>query len=483
MKYIRRVTLENFQSHKYSVIDFDEQLNVIVGPSDSGKSAIIRGIKWVLYNEPSGDYFIKEGSTECSVTLEFNDNVKLQRYRSKYKNAYILTNRDGEETKFEGFGSNIPEEIIAAIGIKKINLDSDESSSINIGEQLEGAFLLSEKGGTRASAIGRLVGVNIVDDALREALKDTRNLNIAKKSIDDNIERLETEIKEFEYLDELKLKALRLETIRNDIIQLEGILNKSKNYLVKLKDIHKEIKDLSLIINKLNNVKETSGLISIIENRNLKYQHLDKYNQNLKTVKTRIIDGNNLLEHLKDVDLINDIITQSTNLVIRRKEADSLSYSYNNLTFEKETMKKLANSLKHTPEVDKMVSQITNHLKVFIELKQIKSKSDQVDNGIKIGKVYMGKMAGIEESRKYTEIINNKIQILGKYNNLCNKMLTNHKELQSIDKSIKEIDVTIGKEIELYQQLLKKIEVCPFCLSSIDEGKINHIIEHYVGGN
>ena len=68
MKYIKRVTLENFQSHKHSVIDFDEQLNVIVGPSDSGKSAIIRGIKWVLYNEPTGDYFIKEGSTECSVT-------------------------------------------------------------------------------------------------------------------------------------------------------------------------------------------------------------------------------------------------------------------------------------------------------------------------------------------------------------------------------------------------------------------------------
>lgn len=483
MKYIKRVTLENFQSHKYSVLDFDEQLNVIVGPSDSGKSAIIRGIKWVLYNEPSGDYFIKEGSTECSVTLEFNDNVKLQRYRSKYKNAYILTNRDGEETKFEGFGSNIPEEIIAAIGIKKINLDSDESSSINIGEQLEGAFLLSEKGGTRASAIGRLVGVNIVDDALREALRDTRNSNIARKSIDDNIDRLETEIKEFEYLDELKLKALKLETIRNDIVQLDYRLNKSRNYFGKLKDIHNEIKDLSLIINKLNNVEETGQLISIIENRSLKYQHLDKYNSNLNTVKARIRDGNNLLDQLKNVDLLNDIITQSNDLIIRRKKADNLSFSYNNLTLEKETMKKLANSLKHIPEVDKIVLSVTNHLKVFIDLKQIKFKSDQVDKGIKIGKGYMEKMTGIEESQKHTEIINNKIQLLSKYQNFYNKVLTIDRELQSIDESIKEINVNIAKEVELYQLLLKKIEVCPFCLSSIDEGKINHIIEHYVGGN
>ena len=53
MIYLKRVRLENFQSHKNSIIDFDRGLNVIVGPSDSGKSAIIRAIKWALYNETS----------------------------------------------------------------------------------------------------------------------------------------------------------------------------------------------------------------------------------------------------------------------------------------------------------------------------------------------------------------------------------------------------------------------------------------------
>lgn len=61
MIHLKRVRLENFQSHRNSVIDFDRGLNVIVGPSDSGKSAIIRAIKWALYNEPSGNYFIREG--------------------------------------------------------------------------------------------------------------------------------------------------------------------------------------------------------------------------------------------------------------------------------------------------------------------------------------------------------------------------------------------------------------------------------------
>ncbi len=98
MKYLKTVILENFQSHKYSIVEFNEGLNVIVGPSDTGKSAIIRGIKWALYNEPAGDYFIREGGErDCTVTLEFSDNTKVKRYRSKSKNVYILIKMMGKK--------------------------------------------------------------------------------------------------------------------------------------------------------------------------------------------------------------------------------------------------------------------------------------------------------------------------------------------------------------------------------------------------
>ena len=73
MKYIKKVNLVNFQSHKDTTIEFDKGLNIIVGASDSGKTSILRGIKWALYNDPSGDYFIREGESECSVTIYFSD--------------------------------------------------------------------------------------------------------------------------------------------------------------------------------------------------------------------------------------------------------------------------------------------------------------------------------------------------------------------------------------------------------------------------
>ena len=79
MKYIEKVILENFQSHKFTSVEFDRGLNIIVGASDSGKTAILRAIKWALYNDPAGDYFIREGATEASVSIFFSDKTSIKK--------------------------------------------------------------------------------------------------------------------------------------------------------------------------------------------------------------------------------------------------------------------------------------------------------------------------------------------------------------------------------------------------------------------
>src|SRR5699024_6680219 len=150
--------------------------------------------KWGLFNEPAGDYFIREGETECSVTIIFNDGVKIKRLRNKSKNTYYLYSASGKEMIFEGFGTSVPQEIKEATSIRKIELDSNYSNAINITDQLEGPFLLSEKNSVKANAIGRIVGVHIVDDALKNTLKDIRNLNINKQTHSDNLKQLEKDL-------------------------------------------------------------------------------------------------------------------------------------------------------------------------------------------------------------------------------------------------------------------------------------------------
>jgi len=54
---IKGMVLENYESHKRSEVVFDPGFNVIVGPSDSGKSALLRALYWVLEGKVAGDGF------------------------------------------------------------------------------------------------------------------------------------------------------------------------------------------------------------------------------------------------------------------------------------------------------------------------------------------------------------------------------------------------------------------------------------------
>ena len=65
---IKRVTLYNFESHEDTTITFNENLNLIVGISNSGKSSLIRAMGVVVNNNWTKD-MVRTGCDFCRVTL------------------------------------------------------------------------------------------------------------------------------------------------------------------------------------------------------------------------------------------------------------------------------------------------------------------------------------------------------------------------------------------------------------------------------
>lgn len=482
MKYIKKITLENFQSHKYSVIELNESLNVIVGPSDSGKSAIIRGIKWALYNEPAGDYFIREGESDCSVTLEFNDNTILKRYRSKSKNSYSFLNKNGIELKFEGFGSNIPAEIVDSIGIKKIYLDSNESNSINLGEQLDGAFLLSEKTSTRASAIGRLVGVNIIDDALREVLKDTRGLNTHKKNLDESTTQLGIELSSYDHLDDLKIRLKKVTDIKSSIKDNQNKLEKVILLKSKLNEVSKEVYESTQIIQKLKVLDRLNELINIVDNKALKYKYLNNYNANLIKVNHGIKDNVIIFNKLININYAYDMILKLEEINLRYYKLNILQKKHILRINEKSKLDELLGKLDKIGNIENDFNEITRKYSQLNKLEhynlKYKSNTDSINNG----KRYIQKLSGVDKIEMYEKQISAKTDLLIKLNNIYDIILTIRSDKEKQLDSLLLYNSTIQKQLEDYQDLLREIEICPFCLSNIDEHKIEHIINHYIGG-
>lgn len=482
MRYISKIIIENFQSHSHSVFTLKQGLNVIVGPSDSGKSAVIRALKWVLYNEPAGDFFIREGEKDCSVTVEFNDGTILKRYRSKSRNGYLLLNSDNEEMRFEGIGSGVPEEIVDATGISKIILDQDSSSAINLGEQLEGPFLLSEKPSTRANAIGRLVGVNLLDDALREVLKDIRNINLRKKETEEALISLDEEIKSYNYLDDLKNKSL----ISSDLIK------KAENLLevkARLELLSKSLNDLIIdkkrqeeILDRLRNIDNTKQVVEDINNGIFKYEVLKGKSININELhreQSSLIKTSRILEQIDD---IQEIETETSKLTSRLKILAKLYSEYVNSINEKNGLEKKLNMLKSIDKTVKDVNILGEHLNSYNILIGLSKNYGEAINGIAIGKEFMGKLEGflayedkINQARILTERHKVIKAIKGRYDD----------NIQQINSSIAELRNNGERYrllLEKYGELLIDIGKCPYCMSDISEETVEQLIKNHLGG-
>ena len=86
---IQKLNIQNFQSHKDTKLEFHPGVNVIIGQSDSGKTAIIRALRWLIWNRPGGDDFRSDwgGGTVVKIKIDARE---IMRGKDK-ENVYSIS--------------------------------------------------------------------------------------------------------------------------------------------------------------------------------------------------------------------------------------------------------------------------------------------------------------------------------------------------------------------------------------------------------
>lgn len=191
MRSIEHISVENFQSHKHSVIELPGPgtLTVVTGPSDSGKTALVsRALRWALLNQPQGDAFVQHGATYAKVTVKYDDGWWVERERTPSRNQYRICAPDSAQAQvFEGFGSSVPLEVQQVTGVAPVRI-GDLDLTLNLSSQLESAFLGSSISSTaRARVLGVLAGTEAIDLASKNVATDIHRANR-------DITRLESEL-------------------------------------------------------------------------------------------------------------------------------------------------------------------------------------------------------------------------------------------------------------------------------------------------
>lgn len=221
---IQEVTIEGYQSHTNSTFRLSPGLTVITGPSDAGKTAIIRALRWFAFNEPTGEAFlhtirnpdgsVKEAVDQVKVSVTFDNGITITKTRRKGKTTYT---HSAFPTAWEK--AEIPPEIKETLGLVKQQY-GDFETCLNFAFQLDAPFMLSESASVGAKVLGKLAGTEIVDKSISEVNKKTHQTRSDISYADKQIGEIDVSLTEYFDLDrfdaELKVAEAAFTKLKED---------------------------------------------------------------------------------------------------------------------------------------------------------------------------------------------------------------------------------------------------------------------------
>lgn len=477
MKYIKTIEIENFQSHKDSFIELDPYLNVIVGPSDSGKTSIIRAIKWVLCNEPSGSSFVREGEDLTRVSLVFNDSTRVERERNKTKNIYRIFYPNGRDLELSGFGLSVPKEVEAASGVRKVKLDKDFTKSINIAEQLDGPFLLSEKNSTKAGVIGGLVGVDIIDESVVDVLRDLRNLGLEEKSNQDEIDQLNEKLEEFTDLDN-QLK--KLERLKENYRDIESKIEKKKlleKYKKNLEVYGLEELELVKLLKSLEGLDRSKDIERSLSEDIRNYRHYLDLKLKSQRNEANIEEGLMIMYKLKKLSYLKLKEEELDSKIKSLLELRAIEKERQDNDRDRKSLLPIVNSLAKIEALKVMENDLFLLIGRLDYLSSLKLRLDDINKRLDLGQNYSSHfenlnsidLASIELTMASYEKVYEYKKVLDK---LSLDQLEIKDKLEAINRGLKE-------HLETYSSILNDRKICPYCLSNIDKEQIRKIEENF----
>lgn len=429
MRKITSVRLKNFQSHEDTHISFDDY-NVIYGSTNSGKSAIIRGIKWVLYNLPpaEGVDFRRFGTKETLVTIEFNDGRKITRRRTAKENEYILEDADGTKTSYAQFGRGPLKEVMDFHGMYQVNLFGNPQS-VNIVDQSEPPFFLSQGPTARGHLISRLAGTLLYESALKLMNRGVSEYSRKIEEQTDTLEALNRTIESLGYIPDLK-----------DFLEYAEKVDDAVS-----KDTAKRDQINSLLI-RIGNSAETR------ESNIKKATYVEKFNEAQDTVNTVREDSQNIAR----INNYRDALSQHFELWNAQRQ-----YPFSQ------------------PDIEKVQNDLASIMAELAKTLDLSAKRENISACYKKLKEAKKRLAIKEKyENKASDMINKLSQCNDNLSDLSSRYWNVYTQRHRIlDKRAEINDINSGVECAMqnYKEALLEAKVCPTCSQTIDASVLRRL--------
>ncbi|OPX83466.1 MAG: hypothetical protein A4E52_01820 [Pelotomaculum sp. PtaB.Bin013] len=528
MRYILSLHLQNFMSHKDSKFSLAEpgELTCLSGPSDSGKSAAIKAVE-LLFTGKWDQSYLRHGARFCQVSATYSDNHKLTYRRGKTGSpVYTITLPDGQQQTYEGFGrSGIPSEVTALTGVTPISFGSDYTFLLNVQRQDAGPFLgnsVSAPG--RSRIIGALSGCDEIDLAARmlsnQLIKDRQT----QKQLTENIEKLDAELTEYDYLDALQQTIREVEQLlsrvrrgaelRDKLTQLQGNLelnriNQNKTWMeivdlempidyisdildtqdqqinlhdnlfqrfAKLANINTAISEQESILQSTSDVPEITLLLETLDSDTQCLEQFQKLHSGLELAQDGLEKAGRVIALTANTDEIRGIVDDmERDIAAMEKFEDILVKTIAN----RKAIKNVAAVLEVTVNVSVIAETMERTDKDSLTLGRllpIKDRFIEIDRGLAENEATLQQTVGLREATKLYADNEKKLPLLAALADLKRRRGEVDLMMGDVVGMIEEYGGKVAEEQSKFVGLLKEMGVCELCGSEITDEGLGRVI-------
>ncbi len=314
---IKQLNISNFQSHKDSSLDFVDGLNVIVGESDSGKSAILRALRWLIWNRPTGDAMRSNWGGKTSVEI-FTDDAHIVRVRDK-ENEYILG-----DSHFKAVSTDVPQEVVQVLNVNEINFQT----------QLSQPFLLSNTAGEVAQFFNKVAHLEKIDTATQKINSAIRELTTDIKYKNVEIEKQEEELKKYEHLEKFEADVEALEELDKQYLLLIQKEAKISNLVESIKDTNAQIREQGPLLELEEQVESIFALKDKVEDISTNGGKLNHLIEWIKENDLKLKQQERLLKLELDVTAIIINMDEQEQLELKLGDLGSDVYAINQVEID-----------------------------------------------------------------------------------------------------------------------------------------------------
>jgi DNA repair exonuclease SbcCD ATPase subunit len=277
-------------------VEFVPGINLLIGSTNAGKTAVLRGIKWILKNRPLGGNFIPRGGKEAYVdTVWEMDGKELEvsrrRNKSETVNSYTMT---GFEEPFTSFSTKPPPDVVEAINL----------SDINMQYQFSPYFLVFDTPGAVAEYIRAITGLVDIDKVADEIGTQIRKNTLKVGEKEETLKELEAqlhvlnEIPLAEFEEQLE-QAKELLQAKEKGEEICGAINSLCSQIIELQEQQLSIPDQEVVeLNKdikatvdryKENVRQLKELESLVSSwEELNSQRLDVPSEEVSKIDQQV---------------------------------------------------------------------------------------------------------------------------------------------------------------------------------------------------